>query len=82
MRRHLIAVRRHNWRLYRKYEKDPWQPFDLRSDSREEHDVAAKHREGVKHFASQHAAWTQTLAPLGEIPDIRASQPIISGGHG
>jgi arylsulfatase A-like enzyme len=78
----LIAVRWHDWRLYKKYEKDPWQLFDLRSDFREEHDIASKHPDVVKQMASQHTAWSKTLAPLGEIPKIRASQPIIPTGHG
>ena len=43
IRRHLIAVRWKDWRLYMKYEKDQWQLFDLKSDPREESDLAAKH---------------------------------------
>jgi arylsulfatase A-like enzyme len=82
VRRHLIAVRWHNWRLYRKYEKDPWQLFDLKSDPREEHDVAAKHPNVVMQMAAKHEAWSETLTPLAEIPNIRASQPIIPTGHG
>jgi len=81
-RRHLIAVRWQDWRLYRKYEQDPWQLFDLRADPREEHDLAAKHPEIVKQMAAQHASWSKTLAPLGEIPKIRAGAPIVPGGHG
>ena len=30
VRRHLIAVRWKHWRLYKKYDKDPWQLFDLK----------------------------------------------------
>jgi len=82
VRRHLIAVRRQDWRLYKKYEKDRWQLFDLKSDPREEHDIASKHQDVVKQMASQHAAWSKTLAPLGEIPKIRAAEPIIPSGHG
>ena len=33
-------------------------------------------------MAAQHTAWSKTLAPLGEIPDIRAGEPIIPSGHG
>ena len=29
-----MAVRWKDWRLYRKYDKDPWQLFDLKSDPR------------------------------------------------
>ena len=82
VRRHLIAVRWRNWRLYRKYEKDPWQLFDLKSDPREEHDVAAKHSDVVMRLAAKHEAWSESLVPLGEIPNIRATQPIIPIGHG
>ena len=39
VRRHLIAVRWQDWRLYKKYENDPWQLFDLKSDPREEMDL-------------------------------------------
>jgi arylsulfatase A-like enzyme len=82
VRRHLIAVRWKDWRLYRKYEKDQWQLFDLRADPREEHNIASKHPDVVKQMASQHTAWSETLAPLGEIPMIRAGEPIIPSGHG
>ncbi len=81
-RRHLIAVRWKDWRLYKKYQRDPWQLFDLKSDPREENDLAPKHPELVKQMATQHAAWKQTLAPLGEIPKIRGKEPIIPTGHG
>jgi arylsulfatase A-like enzyme len=82
VRRHLIAVRWQNWRLYKKYEQDRWQLFDLGSDPREERDIASKHPDVVRRMALQHAAWSKTLAPLGEIPDIRTGQPIIPSGHG
>lgn len=82
VRRHLIAVRWKNWRLYRKYEQDAWQLFDLMSDPGEEHDVAATHPDIVSDLASRHSAWQRTLAPLREIPDVRADQPVIPRGHG
>ena len=81
-RRHLIAVRWRDWRLYRKYDKDPWQLFDLKSDPREERDVAARHQDVVHRLAARHAAWSKSLAPLGVIPKIRAGAPMIPGGHG
>jgi arylsulfatase A-like enzyme len=82
VRRHLIAVRWQDWRLYKKYEKDLWQLFDLKSDPREEHDIASKHPDVVTQMASQHTAWSKTLAPLGEIPNIRPAEPIVPTGHG
>ena len=82
VRRHLIAVRWQDWRLYKKYEKDPWQLFDLKSDPREEQDTAAKHPDIVKQLAAEHAAWAKTLSPLGTIPQLRAGQPIIPNGYG
>jgi len=81
-RRHLIAVRWRDWRLYKKYEEDAWQLFDLKADPREERDVAPEHPKIVEQLAAQHAAWKQTLAPLGNVPKIRAREPIIPGGHG
>ncbi len=82
VRRHLIAVRWRDWRLYKKYKKDPWQLFDLKSDPREEQDTAAKHPDIVKQLAAEHAAWAKTLAPLGKIPKISRGGPIIPSGHG
>ena len=55
---------------------------DLKSDPREETNLATKHPDVVKQMATQHAAWKQTLAPLGEIPKLRGGEPIIPTGHG
>lgn len=82
VRRHLIAARWKDWRLYRKYDKDPWQLFDLKSDPREENNVASQHPDVVTQMAAKHAAWKHTLAPLGKIPEIRGDDPIIPTGHG
>jgi arylsulfatase A-like enzyme len=82
VRRHLVAVRWKEWRLYRKYEKDPWQLFNLGSDPEEENNVASRHPEIVRRLARQHAEWGKTLAPLGEIPKVPAGAPIIPSGHG
>lgn len=82
VRRHLIAVRWKNWRLYRKYEKDPWQLFDLKNDPREERDVAAKHRDIVNRLASKHSEWAWALAPLGEIPEVSGGAQGVPTGHG
>ncbi|MEM0970579.1 MAG: sulfatase-like hydrolase/transferase, partial [Verrucomicrobiota bacterium] len=81
-RRHLIAARWKDYRLYRKHEKDPWQLFDLKADPREESDLAAQYPEIVQELATRHAAWTETLAPLGEIPTVSSDGPIIPSGHG
>ncbi|MDG2219840.1 MAG: sulfatase-like hydrolase/transferase [Rubripirellula sp.] len=82
IRRHLIAVRWQDWRLYKKHEKDPWQLFDLTKDPREERDLSASHPDVVKRLSSQHDAWVKTLTPLGEIPTVQAGKPIIPAGHG
>ena len=82
VRRHLIAVRWQDWRLYKKYEQDPWQLFDLGADPREEQNVASEHPQIVSQLASQHARWKANLAPLAAVPNIRADQPIIPSGHG
>ena len=82
VRRHLIAVRWNEWRLYKKYAEDAWQLFNLKLDPREEHDVASDHLEVVRRLSSQHASWAKTLAPLAEVPNIRATEPMIPHGHG
>jgi arylsulfatase A-like enzyme len=82
VRRHLIAVRWKDWRLYKKYDKDPWELFDLKADPKEEQDVAAKHPEVVKRLSAKHAAWAKTLAPLGKIPKVAKSDDRIPEGHG
>lgn len=82
VRRHLIAARWKDWRLYRKYEKDQWRLFDLKADPREETDLAAKHPDVVNQLEAKHAEWATTLAPLGSIPEIRAAAPIVPNGHG
>jgi arylsulfatase A-like enzyme len=81
-RRSLIAVRWRDWRLYKKAAQDPWQLFDLRSDPTEDTDLAAQHPDVVRQMGSRHTAWQQTLAPLGEIPDIRSDEPVVPTGHG
>ena len=82
VRRHLIAVRWRDWRLYRKYEKDRWQLFNLKSDPREEIDLASQHPQVVTDLASKHQAWSQSLAPLGQIPKLNSREPVIPAGHG
>ena len=82
VRRHLIAVRWKDWRLYKKYDKDPWQLFDLKADPKEERNVASKHSEIVKQLSAKHAAWAKTLAPLGKIPKIAKTGDRIPEGHG
>jgi arylsulfatase A-like enzyme len=82
VRRHLIAVRWQDWRLYRKYDKDNWQLFDLKNDPKETTDLASEHPGAVERMAAQHAAWSKTLAPLGRIPNIGTNEPIVPEGHG
>ena len=82
VRRHLIAARWKDWRLYRKYKKDPWQLFHLKQDPKEEKNVAAEHPSVVEQMASRHAEWEKTLAPLAEIPKLSSREPIIPSGYG
>jgi hypothetical protein len=82
VRRHLIAARWKDWRLYKKYEKDPWQLFDLKSDPKEEHNVAADHPEIVTQMAAKHSTWATTLAPLAQIPEIEGGALKSTSGHG
>ena len=81
-RRHLIAARWKNWRLYKKYDKDAWQLFDLENDPMEETNLAKKHPKVVAQIASKHIAWKQTLAPLAKIPQVVSDKPIIPKGYG
>jgi len=81
-RRHLIAVRWKDWRLYKKYEKDAWQLFNLAADPHEKTNVAARFPTLVKQMAAQHAAWEKTLEPLGKIPEISGEHAVIPAGHG
>ena len=82
MRRHLIAVRWQDWRLYKKVAEDDWQLFDLQADPREESDLADQHPEVVRQLSEQHAQWSKTLTPIGTIPEISRGEPIIPNGHG
>ena len=81
-RRHLVAVRWQNWRLYRKYESDSWQLFDLEADPKETQNVAADHPELVQQMAAKHSEWKQSLAPLEQIPKVQSASPVIPPGHG
>ena len=82
VRRHLIAARWEDWRLYRKYDKDTWQLFDLKNDPREEIDLAAKYPEVVNQMAARHEAWVKTLAPLAEVPQVITAGETIPAGYG
>ena len=81
-RRHMIAVRWKKWRLYKKYDKDPWQLFDLEVDPKEEKNIAKNHTDIVERLSAKHAAWRKTLAPLGKIPKLAKSDDRIGTGHG
>jgi arylsulfatase A-like enzyme len=81
-RRHMIAVRWKKWRLYKKYAKDDWQLFDLKSDPKEEKDVASKNPKVVESLSNKHAVWARTLAPLGKIPKLAKPDDSIKTGHG
>ena len=81
-RRHMIAVRWKKWRLYKKYDKDPWQLFDLEVDPMEEKNIAKNHTDIVERLSAKHAAWRKTLAPLGKIPKLAKSDDRIGTGHG
>ena len=81
-RRQLIAVRWKKWRLYKKYATDPWQLFDLKSDPKEEKDVASKNPKIVSQLSTKHAEWVKTLVPIKEIPKNTKSIDKIPQGHG
>ena len=80
-RRHLVAVRWKQWRLYRQREKDRWQLFDIAKDPREEKDVAKKFPKVVERMASEHAEWKKGHVPPPKIVkvDAKGNPPT---GHG
>jgi arylsulfatase A-like enzyme len=82
VRRHLVAVRWKQWRLYRKHQEDPWQLFDLTTDPREEKDVSGKHPEVVRQLAERHRGWVKTLAPLREVSKEKSPAQRVTTGHG
>ena len=82
VRRHLIATRWKDWRLYKKYDKDPWQLFNLKSDPKEEQNVAAEYPKVVAQMSAKHSTWASTLAPLAQIPRIEWAALGSTSGHG
>lgn len=80
-RRHMVAVRWKNWRLYRHKEADPWQLFDLVKDPREEKNVADQFPDIVKQMAAEHAEWktTHVAPPQSGKPAAKSGIPT---GHG
>lgn len=83
-RRHLVAVRWKQWRLYRKHETDPWQLFDLVKDPREEKNVADQFPEVVEKMAAKHAEWKRSHVAPPKLKKFRERQPdqVIPTGHG
>ncbi|MCP4192281.1 MAG: sulfatase-like hydrolase/transferase [Planctomycetaceae bacterium] len=81
-RRRLIAVRWKDWRLYH-HKQLGWQLFDLKSDPREEQDVAAEFPSVVATMKRQHSSWAETLPPVAPLPHrIRNLPPMIPTGFG
>ena len=80
-RRHLVAVRWKQWRLYRYKENDPWQLFNLEKDPQEEKDVGKKNPDIVKQLAAAHAEWKK-----GHTPPLKPSTDKVKDtaptGHG
>jgi len=83
-RRHLVAVRSKNWRLYRQKETESWQLFDLVKDPREEKNVADQFPEIVEQLAQKHAQWKSTLAPLLKKSEktYKNPGPVVPTGYG
>ena len=83
-RRHLVAARWKQWRLYRKHESDPWQLFDLVKDPREEKNVANQYPEIVENVAREYAQWKTGHVPPPEMPNTKIQNPgpIVPTGHG
>jgi arylsulfatase A-like enzyme len=84
-RRHLVAVRWKNWRLYRYEESDPWQLFDLVADPQEEKNVVAQHSDVVKVMDTEFHKWKSTLPPnqpLAKNSRSGGGGPVIPEGYG
>lgn len=80
-RRHLVAVRWKQWRLYRQREKDPWQLFDLVKDPQELSNVAKEFPKVVEQMAARHAEWKKSHVPPPKIENVTGkSNPPT--GHG
>jgi arylsulfatase A-like enzyme len=80
-RRHLVAVRWKNWRLYKYEEPEPWQLFDLKNDPKEETNVADKFPELVEKLNQEFSGWKRTLPEWKPMPDPGKGIPIPQG-HG
>ena len=80
-RRHLVAVRWKQWRLYRYHETDPWQLFDLEKDPQEQKDVAKKNPNIVEQLAAAHAEWKKGHATQLK-PSTAKVKNAVPTGHG
>ena len=80
-RRHLVAVRWKQWRLYRQREEDPWQLFDIVKDPGEHKNVAKRFPEVVEQMATKHAEWRKSHIPSPKIEKVdgKSNPPT---GHG
>jgi len=77
--RHLVAVRWKHWRLYRKYDKDPWQLFDLNKDPREEKNVADRFPEIVDRMARKYKQWKTTHVKPPKPRKVKPKNPVSTG---
>jgi arylsulfatase A-like enzyme len=83
--RHLTVVRWKNWRLIKDKTDGRWKLYNLKTDPREEKDLAGDHADVVADMSRHHAAWAKTLAPM--IPtntkgDGRQTGGIMPKGYG
>ena len=76
--RHLTAVRWKNWRLIKDKTDGSWKLYDLKTDPREENDLAKDHADIVADMSKHHRAWARTLAPV--IPTGTKGGPKETGG--
>ncbi|MEO0416159.1 MAG: sulfatase-like hydrolase/transferase, partial [Verrucomicrobiota bacterium] len=81
-RRHLIAARWKNWRLYRKYDEDPWQLFNLKKDPTESKDVAADNPAIVEKLSTKHSEWLAKMPPVREIEPVTTKKGQLPKGYG
>ena len=80
-RRHMLAVRWKDWRLYKKYKKDYWQLFDLKKDPQEKNDVASSNPEVISNMLVAYKKWQKGNVPVKKVPKSSNDDPKRGTGH-
>ena len=80
-RRHLVAVRWKDWRLYKYEDPDPWQLFDLKKDPAEATNVAEEFPQVVEKLNKEFGQWKATLPAWKPMPP-NVKGIVVPSGHG